>query len=214
MSGLDKTLNMQYILSFLDEKHADPDPFKQFDVWYDIALNADLIFPNAFTLATSTTDGNPSARVLLLKGVEEKGFVFYTNRESRKGNDLDANPSAAMCFWWDKLEKQVRIEGRIKLILSEDADTYFHSRPRESQLGAWASDQSRVISSREKLESRYREYELKYRDIEILRPQHWVGYILIPTLFEFWQGRDNRLHDRLQYQLSEGGKWVIERLAP
>lgn len=214
MSGSDETLNKQYLLSVLVEKDADPDPFKQFDVWYNVALNSGLIFPNAFTLATSTTGGSPSARVLLLKGVEEKGFVFYTNRESRKGNELDDNPNAAMCFWWDKLERQVRIEGRVYLVSGEEADTYFHSRPEGSRIGAWASDQSRVIGSREELESKYREYEQKYKDIEIPRPQYWVGYRLIPTLFEFWQGRDNRLHDRLEYKLSEDGMWVIERLAP
>lgn len=204
----------QYSLYELREEDLDPNPFKQFGKWFDAAQAADLVHPNAFTLATSGSDQRPSARMLLLKGFDEKGFVFYTNSESKKGSDLSDNPNGAICFWWGKLEKQVRIEGAVERIDDAEADSYYASRPRGSQIGAWASEQSRVIRDREALESRYREIEKGYEGRDLPRPPYWLGYILIPSSIEFWQGRPDRLHDRLLYRLLPEGGWLIERLAP
>lgn len=204
----------QYELYELREEDLDPNPFKQFEKWFDWALTADLIHPNAFTLATSGADQRPSVRMLLLKGFDEKGFVFYTNSESKKGHDLSDNPNAAICFWWDKLERQIRIEGTVERIDERRADAYFASRPRGSQIGAWASEQSRVIDDRYVLENRYREIEKKYEGGDVPRPPCWLGYVLMPSSIEFWQGRPDRLHDRLRYRLLPEGTWLIERLAP
>jgi len=214
MSNPEDTLNKQFGLSELKEEDIDPNPIEQFRLWYEESLRADLIHPNAFTLATSTMDGKSSARVLLLKGFDELGFVFYSNSESKKGNDLAHNPFAAICFWWGVLEKQVRIEGKIEIVSQDEADNYFQSRPRGSQIGAWASHQSSVISGREILEDRFKELENKYKDKPVPRPPYWNGYRLVPDVIEFWQGRDSRLHDRLRYKFQSGGKWLIERLAP
>lgn len=204
----------QYELYELREEGLDPNPFKQFGVWYGAALKADLILPDAFTLATSGTDKGPSARMLLLKGFDENGFVFYTNSQSRKGDDLRDNPNAAICFWWGKLERQIRIEGRVERVDDSEADSYFATRPKGSQIGAWASEQSCVIDGRGALENRYREIEKEYEGRNIPRPLHWLGYVLIPSSIEFWQGRTDRLHDRLRYRLLPEGTWLIERLAP
>ncbi len=214
MTKSEDTLNKQFGLSELYEADLDPNPIEQFRIWYGQALRAEFIYPNAFTLATSTKDGKPSARQLLLKDFDEEGFVFYSNSESKKGSDLADNPFAALCFWWDKLERQVRVEGKVKIVSQQDADEYFHSRPIGSQIGAWASNQSTVIPDRELLDNRYKEFENKFEDKIIPRPPYWNGYRLAPVAIEFWQGRQNRLHDRLRYKLQKDGKWTIERLAP
>lgn len=204
----------QFELYELREEELDPSPFAQFQNWFSAAENAGLIHPNAFTLATSGNERRPAARMLLLKGFDDKGFVFYTNSESKKGNDFSENPNASICFWWGVLERQVRIDGEVELVDESAADLYFASRPRGSQIGAWASPQSSVIESREVLESRYREIEKQYEGKDIPRPPYWQGYILIPRTIEFWQGRPDRLHDRLRYTQVAQGNWEIERLAP
>ncbi len=196
------------------EGDLDADPFKQFGYWYDTATGAGFVHPEAFTLATVSPDGRPSARMLLLKGFDENGFVFFTNTRSRKGEELRGNPHCAICFWWDKLERQVRIEGQVYTVSAEEADLYYATRPRGSRLGAWASQQSRVIENREYLDRLYHALELEYADEDIPRPPYWNGYRLVPSSIEFWQGRPNRLHDRLRYRKLGNGGWLIERLAP
>lgn len=211
---MEKSEPKQYGAFQLLEGDLDADPFRQFGRWYDAASSAGLVHPDAFSLATVSADGRPSARMLLLKGFDENGFVFYTNTESRKGEDLRGNTNAAICFWWDKLERSVRIEGKVHGVSQEEADIYFATRPRGSQLGAWASQQSRVIESREYLDKLYHKIELDYADMDIPRPGYWNGYRLVPESIEFWQGRPNRLHDRLRYRKRRDGGWNIERLAP
>jgi pyridoxamine 5'-phosphate oxidase len=166
------------------------------------------------TLATAAHDGKPSARMVLLKGFDQNGFVFYTNYESRKGHELDENPRAALVFYWPELERQIRIEGRVEKLAQDESDAYFASRPLGSRLGAWASRQSEVISGRQVIESRLQELETEYKDRAIPRPPHWGGYRVRPEAIEFWQGRPSRLHDRLRYRKLEDGRWVIERLSP
>ena len=211
---MNKIEDKQYGMFELLEEDLDPDPFKQFESWFNTALESEFVHADAFSLSTSSPDGKPAARMLLLKGFDENGFVFYTNSESRKGKELASNPYCTICFWWDKLERQVRIEGRVEKVPDSEADAYFATRPRGSQIGAWASEQSRTISDRGYLEKRFEEIEDKYRDREVPRPAYWNGYRLIPDSIEFWQGRPNRLHDRLRYKLQEDGSWVIDRLAP
>ncbi|NJN88626.1 MAG: pyridoxamine 5'-phosphate oxidase [Leptolyngbyaceae cyanobacterium SL_7_1] len=206
-------LRQNYTLQALDESSVDPNPFQQFRRWFEEAVAAQLPEPNAMTLATATPEGIPSARMVLLKDLDERGFVFYTNFESRKGRELAANPHAALVFWWAELERQVRIEGRITKVANRDADEYFHSRPIGSQLGAWTSDQSRVIVDRSVLEQRLQALKEEYQNQPIPRPPHWGGYRLTPEAIEFWQGRPSRLHDRLQYT-RQAESWRIERLAP
>jgi pyridoxamine 5'-phosphate oxidase len=198
----------------LSEADVDPDPFKQFQTWFSDALAANLLEPNAMTLATVTRDGKPSARAVLLKGFDVRGFVFYTNYESRKGQELAENPWAALVLFWAELERQVRIEGKIEKCSALESDTYFRSRPLGSRLGAWASHQSQVISSRKVLEHRLEELMAEYANRDVPRPSYWGGYRLNPTSIEFWQGRPNRLHDRLRYRLLTDGSWLIERLSP
>lgn len=208
-------LRQNYTFTDLLETEVDSDPIKQFATWFEEALNADLLEPNAMTLATASGDGKPTARIVLLKGYDERGFVFYTNYESTKGQQLIANPQAALVFLWGKLERQIRIEGKVTKISAEESDAYFHSRPVSSQIGAWTSNQSRVIDSREVLQKRQQELEQKYGDgATIPRPPHWGGFRLIPDVIEFWQGRPSRLHDRLIYRLQDDATWKIERLSP
>jgi pyridoxamine 5'-phosphate oxidase len=197
----------------LDEKTIDPDPIRQFEAWFNDAIAAKLPLPEAMTLATATPDGKPSARMVLLKQVDHDGFVFYTNYRSAKAAELDANPYAALVFYWVTLDRQVRVEGSVVRTTAEESREYFKTRPRESQIGAWASAQSEVISSREVLEQRAKELEAQYSDREIDCPEHWGGYRLTPVRIEFWKSRVGRLHDRILYERTDHG-WTISRLAP
>jgi pyridoxamine 5'-phosphate oxidase len=205
-------IRQEYMRAGLVEKDAAADPFEQFDRWFHDALQAELPLPNAMTLATASATGRPSARVVLLKGVDAGGFVFYTNYASRKARELAANPFAALAFQWAELERQVRIEGAIEKVASEESDAYFESRPLGSRLGAWASPQSMVLPDRLTLATKVAAIVLRYGK-NPPRPPHWGGYRVLPEAIEFWQGRKNRLHDRLLYTKQAGG-WKIERLAP
>jgi pyridoxamine 5'-phosphate oxidase len=207
-------LRKNYTRQGLNEADADLNPFKQFRRWFEEAVAAELPEPNAMTLATATPEGKPSARIVLLKDFDETGFVFYTNYHSQKGSELVANPWGAIAFWWAQLERQVRIEGQVEKVSAAESDQYYHSRPHGSQLGAWASDQSHAIASREVLETRLQQLKEEYEAKEIPRPPHWGGFRLIPTEIEFWQGRPNRLHDRLRYRREPDESWVRERLSP
>lgn len=207
-------LRKNYTHGGLSETEADPNPFKQFQIWFEQAVSADLPEPNAMTLATATEEGKPSARIVLLKGFDEQGFVFYTNYNSQKGQQLAANPFASLVFWFAELERQIRIDGSVEKVSTEESEAYFVSRPIGSKLGAWASPQSEVISSRSILENKIAELEQRYKKQTIPKPPHWGGYRLIPTEIEFWQGRPNRLHDRLRYRQQSNETWVRERLAP
>ena len=200
-------------LEGLDEKTIDRDPIKQFQLWFNDAVGAKLPMPEAMTLATATRDGKPSARMVLLKQVDHDGFVFFTNYRSAKAEQLDANPHAALVFYWSQLDRQVRVEGSVTKTSAEESREYFSTRPRESQIGAWASAQSEAISGREVLEQRKRELEELYSDREIDCPEHWGGYRLKPERIEFWKSRIGRLHDRILYQRDASG-WSITRLAP
>jgi len=200
-------------LEGLDEKTIDRDPIKQFQIWFDEAVAAKLPMPEAMTLATATPDGKPSARMVLLKQVDHDGFVFFTNYNSAKAEQLDANPHAALVFYWSQLDRQVRVEGSVVKTPAQESREYFRTRPRESQIGAWASTQSQAISSREVLEQRAHELEELYRDRDVDCPEHWGGYRLKPERLEFWKSRIGRLHDRILYQ-RDGGGWSITRLAP
>jgi pyridoxamine 5'-phosphate oxidase len=207
-------MRKQYTLESLTETDVHADPIEQFRAWFGEALSAQLPEPNAMTLATATPEGLPSARIVLLKGFDQDGFVFFTNYESRKGQELAANPQAALLFCWLELERQVRIEGRVEKIAPEESEAYFQSRPRESQVGAWASPQSQVVADRAELEARLRTVEASHADAERLPlPTFWGGYRLRPEMLEFWQGRPSRLHDRVRYAQRFQG-WKIERLAP
>ena len=206
-------LRKNYSLGSLDIADADPNPFRQFDVWFKQAIDAQLPEPNTMTLATVDSRGRPSARIVLIKAVDERGFVFFTNYESRKGLELAQNPHASLLFYWIELERQVRIEGAVVKTSDAESDQYFASRPVGSRIGAWASEQSKVIESRAALEAREREFSAQYGD-NPPRPPHWGGYRLIPDAIEFWQGRPSRLHDRLLYTRSGNADWTIARLSP
>jgi pyridoxamine 5'-phosphate oxidase len=201
-------------IEYLDEKEVERDPIKQFQIWLDDAIAANIPLAEAMTLATATPDGRPAARMVLLKQVDHNGFVFFTNYRSAKARQLDANPYAALVFYWPLLERQVRVEGRVVRTSAEESREYFQTRPRESQIGAWASDQSEVITGRDILEKRAQELETLYCDREIDCPEHWGGYRLNPDRIEFWKGRLGRLHDRILYELDSSGLWTINRLAP
>ncbi|MBD2244102.1 pyridoxamine 5'-phosphate oxidase [Nostoc sp. FACHB-888] len=214
---MDKTvadLRKDYTLESLSELEVDLNPFIQFKKWFDQALAAQLPEPNAMTIATTTPDGKPSARMVLLKDFDERGFVFFTNYNSHKGQELAENPQAALVFWWAELERQVRICGYVEKVSETESDHYFETRPANSRLGAWVSNQSEVIESREVLERRLQEFHSKYENREIPRPPHWGGLRVIPTEIEFWQGRSSRLHDRLLYSRLDNNTWKIERLSP
>ncbi|HXC69682.1 MAG TPA: pyridoxamine 5'-phosphate oxidase [Pyrinomonadaceae bacterium] len=201
-------------MSGLDESLIDRDPIRQFQIWLDDAIAANIPLAEAMTLATATPDGRPAARMVLLKQVDHDGFVFFTNYRSAKARQLDANPFAALVFYWNLLERQVRVEGSVVRTSAEESREYFQTRPRESQIGAWASEQSEVIAGRDVLERRARELETLYCDRDVDCPEHWGGYRLKPERIEFWKGRVGRLHDRILYELDPNGTWSISRLAP
>jgi pyridoxamine 5'-phosphate oxidase len=207
-------LRKDYTLKDLNEKEIDPDPFIQFKIWFNQSVAAQLPEPNAMTLATCTPDGKPSARMVLLKDIDERGFVLFTNYKSQKGQEISVNPQAALVFWWAELERQVRIVGTVEKISSAQSDSYFEVRPPFSRLGAWASNQSQVIANRDVLEAQLIEFQRQYENQEVPRPPHWGGFRVIPQEIEFWQGRSSRLHDRLRYTLVDNGNWKIERLSP
>ena len=203
-----------YEKAALDESAVAPDPFRQFQAWFDEATEAGIPEPNAVTVATATPEGRPSARVVLMRGFDDRGFVFYTNYESRKGREISANPFASMCFFWQALERQVRVEGRVVLASEAESDEYFRGRPKGSKLGAWVSNQSGVVAGREALEAEFEAIQARYPGDEVPRPGHWGGYRVVPDSVEFWQGRRSRLHDRIVYRRTAEGAWRIERLAP
>ena len=212
MSPSPADLRRNYDRDVLLEADAAPDPMAQFAAWFEAALAGEIYEPNAMTLATAGADGQPSARMVLLKGFDPEGFVFFTNLESRKAQELAQNPRASLLFWWDRLHRQVRIEGTVVQVGAAEADVYFASRPHGSRIGAIASPQSRVIEGREVLEARVAELTARHPE-DMPRPHHWGGYRLRPDQLEFWQGRPSRLHDRLRYT-RDGGAWRMERLAP
>lgn len=207
------SLRKEYKREELTESSVSPNPFEQFRYWFDEALSADVPEPTAMTLATADEHGVPSARTVLLKGFDDTGFVWYTNYASEKGRCLEQNPVAALLFFWPDLERQIRIAGRVERVSREESEAYFHSRPRESQLGAWASQQSTVVASRIDLEATFDAMQQRFAEGEIPLPPTWGGYRIRPTSFEFWQGRPSRMHDRIRYRKHDE-VWIIERLAP
>ncbi|SFB89331.1 Pyridoxamine 5'-phosphate oxidase [Marinospirillum celere] len=208
-------MRRNYAKEPLTEQKAGDCPFALFTQWLSDAMQSETLDPNAMTLATVDTSGQPKARTLLLKGFsKEKGWVFYTNYESDKGSELAHNPKCSLLFWWENLERQVRIEGQVQKLSEQESDAYYSSRPRDSQLGAWVSEQSQIIENREVMEERQAILEEQYQGIDALpRPPHWGGYQLRPTSIEFWQGQPSRLHDRIRFRY-EDGEWIMERLAP
>jgi pyridoxamine 5'-phosphate oxidase len=207
-------LRQELMRKGLSEADARPDPFEQFAHWYRLVQASQIRLPEAMTLATATPDGRPSARMVLLKGADPRGLVFFTHYQSRKGKELAANPHAALVLYWKELDRQVRVEGRVESVAPEESDAYFQTRPWRSRVSASVSPQSEVVSGREVLERRFGERLAEYPDGHVPRPALWGGYRLIPDVFEFWQGRPDRLHDRLRYTRAERGGWRIERLAP
>jgi len=208
-------LREEYLGQSFEISNVDEDPINQFEIWFQEAQNSNIQEPNVMTLATSTVDGKPSARIVLLKGIENDGFVFFTNYGSRKGEELSLNPNAAIVFCWLELARQVRIEGLVQKISKEESKDYFQSRPKGSQIGAWASPQSTVIKDRKVLEDKVVELKREFANVDMLPlPEFWGGYKLVPTMIEFWQGSESRLHDRIRYTQHTDGKWKVERLAP
>ena len=207
-------LREEYTQASLSKTDVAKEPIAQLRVWLDEARAVGESLPTVMALATVSEDGRPSVRIMLLKGIDERGLAFYTNLESRKGRELTANRSAALTFWWPALERQVRVEGRVERIAEAEAEAYFSSRSPDSKLGAWASPQSRPLKSREELEARLEAIRLEFGDDDIPLPPHWGGFRVVPDRFEFWQGRASRLHDRIEYALDDRGDWMITRLAP
>jgi pyridoxamine 5'-phosphate oxidase len=209
-----ENLRQDYAAASLNETDVDANPMRQFDKWFNEAINYKVHEPNAMTLATSTTDGRPSARIVLLKGFSDDGFKFYTNYLSRKGKEIAKNPLGALIFHWGDMERQVRVEGTIEKLDKNYSEKYFQSRPKASQLGAVVSPQSQEINGREQLEQKMAELEAEYADKDVPKPSFWGGYVLRPRLVEFWQGRRSRLHDRIVYKKTDNKTWKIVRLAP
>ncbi|MEP6615024.1 MAG: pyridoxamine 5'-phosphate oxidase [Ginsengibacter sp.] len=207
-------IRKEYSKRALSEENVDTDAIRQFARWWDEAMESQVEEINAMTLATCSLDARPSARIVLLKGFSEAGFIFFTNYNSKKGRDLEENPRASLVFFWKELERQVRIEGIVKKTSEKESDEYFDIRPLQSRISAFSSPQSQVIESRQYLENIVVENKNRYADVPVTRPSHWGGYIVKPEIIEFWQGRRNRLHDRLQYKTDAEGHWYIERLAP
>ncbi|MEZ4944130.1 MAG: pyridoxamine 5'-phosphate oxidase [Cyclobacteriaceae bacterium] len=213
MKGL-SDIRTDYSKATLDINSVEKNPFAQFEKWFKQAIDSQALEPNAMNLATLSENGRPTSRIVLLKGIENAQFVFYTNYQSQKGKELELNPACALNFFWPELERQIRIEGVVSRVSAETSDTYFQSRPRASQIGAWASPQSTLIKERTILEERVVQIEEKYKDLKVLpRPKQWGGYGVTPLEIEFWQGRPNRLHDRILYTLVDD-QWTINRLAP
>lgn len=209
-----QNIRSEYLAASLSENDTNADPIKQFEKWFGEALKAEIQEPTAMTLATATHDGRPSARIVLLKGFDNNGFIFYTNYLSRKGKEIAKNPLGSLLFYWGTLERQVRIEGTIEKISKENSVSYFQTRPRASQLGAVISPQSQEIANRDTLDKKWQEAETEYADKDIPKPSYWGGYILKPRLIEFWQGRPSRLHDRILYKKIDNKNWKKVRLAP
>jgi pyridoxamine 5'-phosphate oxidase len=207
-------IRKDYKLQYLSEKEVCSDPLQQFEKWWNEAVQSHIEEVNAMTLATASGDGIPSARIVLLKGFDNKGFVFFTNYNSYKGLQLLENPRACLVFFWKEIERQVRITGLVEKVSTKDSDEYFNSRPAGSRIGAWASPQSQIIAGRDWLEQHEKKILQQFEGKEIKRPDYWGGYRVKPVNIEFWQGRPNRLHDRIQYSLNDNADWIIERLAP
>jgi len=207
-------IRRDYKRESLSEADTDSNPFQQFKKWWDEAVKSDIDEVNAMTVATATATGIPSSRILLLKGYDQQGFVFFTNYQSAKGKEIEQNPHVALLFFWKELERQIRITGTIEKISAKESDIYFQSRPIGSRIGAWSSPQSSVIEDRKVIEDNFIKYEAQFEATGVPRPPHWGGYIVKPTVMEFWQGRSSRLHDRIQYTLTGHQTWNRERLAP
>lgn len=207
------SLRKEYRLAALGENDVDPDPIAQFQQWFQDAQNAHCNEPNAMALATCTPDAYPSSRMVLLKGVDARGFVFFTDYRSRKGRELSDNPHAALCFFWHEVERQVRVNGAVQRVSRDESRSYFASRPRGARIGAWASHQSQSIATREVLEREIDALNERFVHDEVPLPEHWGGFRVLPEEFEFWQGRENRLHDRISY-IRESGRWIRRRLSP
>lgn len=208
-----KTVRVDYTKHQLLENSVDPNPFIQFRTWLKEVIDSGEKHANAMILSTVDENNIPSSRVLLLKDISHEGFTFFTNYNSKKGNDMNCNPNVAMLFFWEELERQVRIEGKVRLLSEPEAEDYFKMRPRESQIAAWVSNQSQVINNRKELDLSFSYFINIYENKEVPKPPHWGGYVLVPEKIEFWQGRANRLHDRIQYR-NKNDQWIIERLAP
>jgi len=197
----------------LDDQSIKENPFEQFEIWFEEAVNAQILDPNAMSITTVDSSGQPSTRIVYLRGINDKGFIFYTNYKSDKGQDLENNNKIALNFFFGELERQIRVEGIVAKVSNQESDAYFAKRPRESQIGAWASNQSSTIKNRAELEERVLKFTSKFNNVEIPRPEHWGGYVVTPQKIEFWQGRPNRLHDRIVFEKNED-KWSIKRVSP
>ena len=208
------SIRREYMRESLSEKDVAGDPFRQFDRWWEEALRSDIDEVNSMVLSTVSSAGRPSSRVVLLKGYDDRGFVFFTNYESRKGNEMEEKPDVALLFFWKELERQVRIEGTCSKVSEEESDAYFLTRPEGSRIGAWASPQSRRIESRNRIEENLRAVSERFHGMAIPRPPYWGGYRVSPRSFEFWQGRERRLHDRILFETGFEGAWTLSRLAP